>query len=296
MLPTKRFFPPISALRALEIFERTENVSETARELGLSQSAVSRQLRILEEYLDTALFIRDRKKITLTPSAKSYVVEVRASLNILGTAGLRLKTNPNGGQFNLAILPAFGVRWLAPKLPEFVNKHPEITINLSTRLQPFKFDTEPFHAAIHFGQKDWSNVNYLKLAGENVIAVASPDKVDHEHIRDPAKVFELPLLHLETRRDAWRTWAKIQRVAPPPPQGMVFDQFASIIQAAVHGLGVALMPTYLVERELKDGRLVELGGSDPISIGSYYFVWPATHAAYQPRIQFERWIRGFVAD
>ena len=291
MLQPKRFLPPISALRALESFERTKNVSETGRELGLSQSAVSRQLRVLEEYLDTGLFVRDRKRITLTPAAQCYSAEVRASLNMLGTASLRLKANPTGGQFNLAILPAFGVRWLAPKLPGFVAQHPEVTVNLSTRLQPFNFDVDPFHAAIHFGQKDWPDVHYLELMKESVIAVASPNIAERVHSREPARVFELPLLHLETRPDAWERWAMIQQVEVTPPQGMLFDQFASMIQAAVHGLGAALVPTYLVEQELKEGKLVELANAEPVSIGSYFFVWPAGHDAYQPRVQFESWLK-----
>ncbi|MFT5628850.1 MAG: LysR family glycine cleavage system transcriptional activator [Gammaproteobacteria bacterium] len=286
----KRFLPPISALRALESFERTKNVSETGRELGLSQSAVSRQLKVLEDYLDTPLFVRDRKRITLTLAAQSYALEVRSSLNSLGTASLRLKANPKGGRLNLAILPAFGVRWLAPKLPKFVAQHPEVTVNLSTRLQPFDFNAEPFHAAIHFGQKDWPDVNYLELMKESVVAVASPENTKLMKNGEITEIFDLPLLHLETRPDAWERWAVIQGVEIGPPQGMLFDQFASMIQAAIHGLGAALVPTYLIEKELEEGVLVSLSSAAPISIGSYFFVWPAEQAIHQPRLLFEKWL------
>lgn len=289
----KRFLPPISALRALESFERTKNVSETGRELGLSQSAVSRQLKVLEEYLDCDLFVRDRKKILLTPAAQTYSEEVRTALDVIGAASLRLKVNPTGGQLNLAILPAFGVRWLAPKLPGFVAAHPEVTINLSTRVIPFDFANEPFHGAVHFGAKDWPDVQYLKLMTETVVAVASPALRENLPSSDVMDIFELPLLHLETRPNAWEIWADKLGFQVKPQQGMLFDQFASMIQAATNGLGAAVIPTYLIERELAEGSLVQLGNADPLSIGSYYFVWPKNEASYLPCELFQNWLGTF---
>ncbi len=291
MRQPKRFLPPISALRALESFEQTGNVTETGRELGLTQSAVSRQLKVLEDYLETALFVRDRKSITLTPAAKIYAIEVRAALDNIGSASLRLKANPTGGRLNLAILPAFGVRWLAPKLPDFVRRHPEVTVNISTRMNPFDFSTEPFHAAIHFGKMDWPDVQYLPIMTETVIAVGAPNLQTESTTQNISSIFDLPLLHLETRPDAWTEWAEQQNIHAGSSQGMLFDQFASLIQAAIHGLGAALVPTYLITDELKAGTLVPLTQSEPISIGSYYLVWPSDDANYHPRCLFEDWLK-----
>lgn len=291
MRQPKRLLPPISALRALESFEQTGNVTETGRELGLTQSAVSRQLQVLEDHLETSLFVRVRKSITLTPAAKVYAAEVRAALDKIGSASLRLKANPKGGQFNLAILPAFGVRWLAPKLPDFVRRHPEVTVNISTRLNPFDFESEAFHAAIHFGTKDWPDVQYLPIMTETVIAVGAPSLRSDAALKDTASIFNLPLLHLETRPDAWKNWASKQHIDVSSSEGMLFDQFASMIQAAIHGLGAALVPTYLITEEMRAGTLVPLTQGDPISIGSYYFVWPSDDDNYQPRRLFEEWLK-----
>ena len=287
----KRFLPPMTALRALESFERTGSVTQTGLELGVSQSAVSRQLRVLEDHLDTPLFTRDRKTIRLSLAARDYCTQVRAALEQIGTASLRLKANPRGGQLNIAMLPAFGVRWLAPKLPGFVERHPEVTVNLSTRLKPFDFASEPFHGAIHFGQRDWSDVAYQELMPEYVVPVASP-KVAHT-LRGSAlsDLFSLPLLHLDTRPDAWEKWAQALGKDIECPVGMLFDQFASMIQAAIHGMGAALLPTYLVENELEDGRLVALWPESETSIGAYYFVWPIDEPNYQPRDLFVDWLR-----
>ncbi|MCR8723766.1 LysR family transcriptional regulator [Frigidibacter sp. ROC022] len=291
MSPPKRFLPPISALRALEAFARTGNVTVSGRELGLSQSAVSRQLRVLEEYLDTDLFIRNRKRITLTAAAQSYANEVRRGLEQIANASLRLKANPTGGLLNLAILPAFGMRWLAPKLPDFVRRHPQVTVNLGTRLTPFDFREEAFHAAIHFGQPDWPEVHHLKLMREEVIAVAAPEMAAGFIPGDPASIFALPLLHLDSRPDAWENWARQLGFEVAPPRGMLVDQFASIVQAAVHGMGVALAPTFLIDQEIADGRLVAAPGVAPISIGDYYLVWPKTDAPFAPCRMFEQWLR-----
>ncbi|MEP2639996.1 LysR substrate-binding domain-containing protein [Roseobacter sp.] len=289
----KRFLPPTSALRALESFERTGSVTETGRELGVSQSAVSRQLKVLEDYLQTSLFVREKKAIRLTPAAQDYCAEVRAALDKIGTASLRLKANPKGGQLNIAMLPAFGVRWLAPKLPDFVEKHPEVTVNLNTVLRPFDFSKEPFHGAIHFGEQNWPDVHFLKLMTEFVVPVAAPKmgaKLSSAHVED---IFALPLLHLDTRPNGWARWAALNGSAVSPQVGMLFDQFASMIQAAIHGMGVALAPTYLIERELREGQLVELGSMKEVSIGSYFFVWPKDAPDYQPSVLFCDWMRGF---
>lgn len=290
MANPKRFLPPMSALRALESFERTGNVTQTGVELGVTQSAVSRQLKVLEEYLDTPLFTRDKKSIKILPAALTYCTQVRAALDQIGTASLRLKANPAGGQLNIAMLPAFGVRWLAPKLPDFVARHPEVTVNLSTRLRPFDFAAESFHGAIHFGQKDWSDVAYHELMREYVVPVASPKVAATLRGDAVSDVFSLPLLHLDTRPDAWENWAKALSEDVECPVGMLFDQFASMIQAAIHDMGAALLPTYLVENELQDGRLVALWSESNTSIGTYYFVWPKNEPSYQPRELFVNWL------
>lgn len=281
----------MTALRALESFERTRNVTETGKELGVSQSAVSRQLKVLEDYIGTSLFVRDKKSITFSAAALDYCAEVRSALDKIATASLRLKVNPSGGQLNIAMLPAFGVRWLAPKLPDFVARHPEVTVNLSTRLRPFDFATDPFHGAVHFGERDWPDVNYLELMKETVVPVASPKLAASLNIEKIEDIFSLPLLHLDTRSDAWEKWSQALGAPGVQPLGMLFDQFASMIQASLHDMGAALVPTYLVERELAENRLVQLWPNNSVSIGSYYFVWPKDEPNYLPRDFFVGWLQ-----
>ena len=152
MLPPRRFLPSLSALRALEALERLESASAVAEELALTQSAVSRQLQALETQMGRPMIRRDRKRLSLTPAARDYAREVRSALEQIAKASVKLQAPMGSGALNLAILPAFGMRWLMPRLPEFSRLYPDVTINMRTRLEPFDFAVERIDSAIHFGQ------------------------------------------------------------------------------------------------------------------------------------------------
>ena len=174
MLVSRRYLPSMPSLLALEAVDRLGSASAAAEELNLTQGAVSRQLQVLEGQLGVALFTRDKHRLRLTQGARDYCREVRRLLTGLGQATLTLRANPGGGALNLAILPAFGMHWLAPRLARFAGQHPEVTVNLSTRLKPFDFETSQFDAAIHYGRQDWPGVDYLPLMQEDMLAVAAP--------------------------------------------------------------------------------------------------------------------------
>lgn len=288
MSVARRYLPSIAALTALEAVDRLGTASAAAEELSLTQGAISRQLRALEDQLGLQLMIRERQRLRLTPAAQDYVREVRKALGILSAASLTLKTNPSGGTLSLAILPAFGMHWLAPRLAGFAQSHPEVTVNLSTRLRPFDFAATPFDAAIHYGRKDWPGVDYLKLMDEDILAVAAPSLLP-EPLARPEDVLRQPLLQLESRTGDWGRWLAHNGLPGQRPGGMLFDQFATMTQGAVHGLGLALLPMFLIERELADGRLVPAYGGPVKALGSYYLVWPADRPARPPLASFRSW-------
>ena len=162
----RRLFPSTSMLMAFDAAARTGSFTNAARELNLTQGAVSRQISALENQLETALFERARKSIYLTDAGKSYAEDIRSALQIIRNASLNLISNPSGGTLNLAILPTFGTRWLMPKFPGFLLEHPDITVNFATKISPFDFQDENLHAAIHYGQPDWPGTESIFLMGE----------------------------------------------------------------------------------------------------------------------------------
>ncbi|WP_444870533.1 LysR family transcriptional regulator [Rhodobacter capsulatus] len=205
MKTPRRFLPSLSLLQAFETAARTQSITAAAAELSLTQSAVSRQIRALEAQLGTELFHRERQTIRLTQGGAAYAREIRAALQKISTASLTLRANPGGGTLTLAILPTFGTRWLAPRLPDFLAAHPGITLNLVTRLTQFDFATEAVDAAIHFGVPDWPGAECTWLRGEHVVPACSPDLAARHGFATLQELRAAPLLHLTSRPDAWKS-------------------------------------------------------------------------------------------
>lgn len=287
----RRFLPSMHVLNAFEAAARLDSFTAAAAELGLTQSAVSRQIRMLEETLGADLFIRERQTVRLTQAGSVYAHEVRESLKRIANATLGFKANPQGGTLNLAILPTFGTRWLAPRLPSFIAAHPGITINLVTRLQPFDFQFDNVDAAIHYGQPEWAGAEMDFLLPETVIPACSPalrKRLDPRHASD---LLQAPLLHLVSRPDAWERWFRAQGLGEVVIHGMLLDQFALATQAAMAGLGVALLPYFLFKDEFARGDLVFALDAPCRNAESYYLTWPVSRREHPPLQGFRRWLR-----
>ena len=290
MISSRRFLPSISLLSAFEAAARTLSFTLAAQELDLTQSAVSRQIKALEEQLGVALFVRERQKVRLTAAGETYVRDVRAALATLASASIALRANPGGGMLDLAILPTFGARWLAPRLAGFLDRHPGITIHFSTRLKPFSFSDEHFDAAIHFGRPDWPDTQATFLMDETVVPACAPAFRDRYGLERAAQLGGVPLIHLSSRPDAWRRWFAAHGLTPDLEAGMVFDQFAAAAQAARHGLGVALLPEFLIERELAESDLVPVLDAPLPGEEAYYLVCPNERSGYPPLAAFREWL------
>ncbi len=286
----RRLIPSLSLLSAFEAVCRTGSTLAAARDLDLSQGAVSRLIQNLEGQLGVMLFLREHRRLVPTDAALAYRRDVVKALDLITRGAMRLRSNASGGAISLSVLPAFGTRWLTPRLPAFLAAHPGITINLGTRVRPFDFEEEGFDAAIHFGTEDWPNTGFAKLFDEVLVAVCAPGFLAQHPARSPADMVGLSLLQLDSRPAAWRAWFGHHGVDAPAPQGMLFDQFAPMVEAAAQGLGVALLPQFLAQAEIAAGRLVRLFGDGVRGAGSYYLVWPKTGAWYPPLQAFRTWL------
>ncbi|MGV6875795.1 LysR family transcriptional regulator [Pseudochelatococcus sp. B33] len=293
MTRSRRFLPSVSLLAAFEAVLRTGSTAAAARELDLSQSTVSRLVQHLELQLSRPLFERHRKRLVPTEAARVYGRDITRALDLIQRGSMEFAVNPGGGALSLAILPAFGTRWLAPRLGRFAISHPGVTINLATRLKRFNFAAEGFDAAIHFGTEDWRDAGHMKLFDEKLTACISPHLLKSHPVATLEDMRGLPLLQLETRQRAWGLWFAAQGGKAPRSGGMLFDQFAPMTQSAIAGLGVALLPDYIAEPELADGRLVPL--FTPVTgTGAYWLVWPTARASYPPLEAFRNWLAGEI--
>ena len=286
----RRFLPSVSLLTAFEAALRTGSTAAAARELQLSQATISRQVASLEAQLGRTLFVRHKKRLVPTDAAADYAADVASALDLIQRASMKAAANLGGGALSLAILPAFGTRWLAPRLGRFVAAHPGITVNLSTRLRPIDFTAERFDAMIYFGRGDVADVEQFKLFDERITACAAPALLAAHPIPDLTALSGLQLFQLQTRPQAWAAWFAGQGGAAPAISGMMFDQFAPMIEAAIAGLGIALLPEYLARGEIDAGRLAPVLAESRPGTGSYWLAWPRARETYRPLSAFRDWL------
>lgn len=305
-LQSKRLLPSTSMLAAFDAAARVGSFTAAAQELALTQGAISRQVNALEQQLSVHLFHRNKQKITLTEVGKTYAKEVNAALNHIRSSTLNLMTNLEGGILNLAVLPMFGSRWLMPRLADFLAKHPQITINTVSKLSPFDFTHEHIHCAIHFGKADWSQTNCTFLMAEESVPVCSPTLFKKAELAQAhnicASLINLPLLHIATRPDAWHQWFNEHKIITKKKakskaqKDMHFEQFSIATNAAIAGLGVALLPRFLIENELKRGELQVVCDKPQRTDNGYYLVTPNDKLNYAPVLAFTRWLTSVLAS
>ncbi len=293
MFGARRYLPTLPSLLAIEAVDRLGSASAAAAELALTQGAVSRQLQVLETQMGVALFLREGGRLTITSAGRDYAATARQTLQTLSAAGRQLRANPMGSRLNLSILPAFGAHWLAPRLGQFKAQQPDISLNLSTRLRPFDIAGEGFDAAIHYGREDWAGAEHLPLLDEMLIAVAAPSLIAVP-ILQADDILSYPLMQLDSRTGDWGRWLAHHGHANLRPPAMMFDQYATMATAALHGLGAALLPSFIAQDDLASGRLIALFGPAVPSSGRYFLVWPKDIAPRPPLRQFIAWALGQI--
>jgi len=290
MSQQSRLLPSMSMLQAFAAAARSGSFTEAAAELEVTQGAISRQVRALERQLGAELFARVRKTVRLTEAGRRYAEEIEKALQIVRMASVDAVTHRRGGTLNLAILPTFGTRWLIPRFPAFLEQHPDITVNFATKLSPFDFKKEDLHAAIHYGRTDWPDTEHTFLMKEETVPLAAPALLRSRGPLRPADLLALPLLQLASRPRAWQDWFHDAGVEQPVPSGMVFEEIATLAKATSAGLGISLLPRFLVENELERGELaVVLDLPLKTSLG-YYLVTPKDKAGYAPVVAFREWL------
>lgn len=285
--------PSLAALRIFEAAARHLSFTKAAAELHLTQSAVSRQIKLTEEYLGVALFLREKQRLSLTEAGRQYAQDIRSALELMQAATMSLLARQTqGGVLNVATPSAFGVKWLIPRLPAFNARHPDILLNLVTRNKPFDLELEQQDVAIHYGNNDWPNVVSDPLVGEILVPVCSPDYLRrHGPIAAPAGLREKMLMQHTRRPNNWQEWFDAHQVADANAwAGPRFEHLYLILQAAVAGLGVALIPELLVEDDLREGRLLALFDDRFVSRDSYCLVYPEAKRDDPKVARFRNWL------
>ena len=282
----RRLLPNSAALLAFDAVARSGSFTAAAQDLSLTQGAVSRQVAQLEGQLGVVLIERSVRGAALTVAGVAYAKRVRVALETLGQGALEAMGQAPERTLTLAILPTFGTRWLMPRLPRFIRRHPEVTLQFVTRIGQFPLGEDGIDAAIQSGEGTWPGARLTQLMEEMVAPVAAPD-LDGESLET------LPLLALHSRPMGWAHWWRDANVAGSvPAPTMRFEHVSTLAQAAAAGMGVALMPAFLIRPELEAGALVPLAADRPSGYG-YYFAEPEEVAGQRPKravVQFREWL------
>ena len=288
----KRWLPSLNGLRAFEAAARHQSFTRAAEELNVTQTAVSHQIRTLEERLGLKLFNRRGPALQLTEAARDYLPSVRSAFDELYDATERLTRRDGDATLTVSTLTSFAAKWLVPRLGGFQDLHPEISIRITTSTVSVDFDRDDVDVAIRYGRGDWPGLRADRLIREDIFPVCSPKLLDGSHpLARPDDLVHHTLLHMVGFREDWQVWltaAKVDDV--DPSSGLRFDLMVNALQAAIDGLGVALGRTPLVERDLATGRLVAPFDIS-LPIESAYYVVAPEQTADRPKIEaFREWL------
>lgn len=294
----RRKIPSTAALIAFESASRHQSFTKAAQELSLTQGAVCRQIAALEAFLNVELFRRSRRGVLLTEAGQSYAKRVAGQLDAVERDTLAVMGQQGAMSIELAVVPTFGTQWLLPRLKDFQRLHPEITVNLTNRTRPFLFADTAFDAAVYFGDGDWSGTQAHLLMGENPMPVCSPVLLAEQAQLSAEQIASLPLLQQTTRPYAWRQWFSAQGVSTPRDMaGPRYELFSMLAQAAIHEMGIALIPPFLIRRELEEGLLVVALNKPLLDSGrAYYLIVPERKLESAALTAFRDWLLSEAAQ
>ncbi|MFK3771481.1 LysR family transcriptional regulator [Pseudomonas sp. NPDC089406] len=290
---SKRLVPSMTALQCFEAAARHLSFTRAAEELHLTQSAVSKQVAQLEEMLRHHLFLRIRRRLQLTPAGSLYLAEVNKILTQVDMSSRYVQTYGTQTEvLKVATQPSFGVRWLIPHLKGFGKRHPNIHLDIRNEMEPFALLQGSADVVFFYGQGTWPGATCVELFGEEVLPVCAPELLQERSLSGAAEVAELVLLQSTSRPEAWHEWFLDQGLHTDNSyHGPRFDTFYMALSAAQSGCGVALVPRYLVAKELAEGSLVLAWDHAMRSSGAHYLAY-AEHAAEVPKVRaLVEWVR-----
>lgn len=296
----RRLCPSLSELSAFHASARHLSFTQAAQELSVTQSAISRHVAGLEQFLSARLFVRHARGLQLTAAGLTYLNATAPALKQLETATSHLMSHRGlGGVLNLSVPPTFATQWLFPRMNLFRQQCPDVNVNFVRyqHLHDFAASHE-LDAAIQFGDGIWPHAVAQYLIGRENCVVCSPELRDSEGLRQPEDLVRMTLLqHVEVPY-AWQEWLQTQGLARQTNGlfGPRFNQYSLIARAATSGFGVAILPSCLVEQELRDGSLVEPFARRYETRSGYFLCAPLEKQILPAFGLFGQWIQDAIRN
>src|SRR3984957_10025373 len=288
--------PSLNGLRAFEAAARHLSFTVAASELNVTQTAISHQIRRLEEELGIRLFVRQNRALELTPEAKDYRPGVRAAFNDLRAATDRLKHRDSDNVLTVSTLASLAAKWLLPRLTAFQEAHPGIDVRITTSSGLVVFKGGDVGAGIRYGRGHWPGLRADWLMADQLFPVCSPALLSGDKpLRCPEDLADRTLLHSSGGYDDdWRLWLTAAGLPPniSKQPGLTFDLIFMTVQAAIDGIGVAMGRTSYVEADIAKGRLVVPFKITLPADAGFYLVSPQASADTPKLSAFRQWLIG----
>ncbi len=291
-----RTLPPLNPLKAFEAAARHNSLTVAADELNVSQVAVSRQVKVLEDYMDVILIRRLNRGIELTKEGARLYEGVTKAFQDIENATKRVSRR---GQRNILAIQSyvtFSRGWLMPRLSDFHNEHPRIEVRLSSSPEPADFETDNLDAAIRGGDGNWPGLHAEKLADMELFPVCSPSFLAANPLKNVDDLSKVKLLHSMARPRDWSMWLDSAGATFTPKNRLLFENSSLAYEGALMDLGVAIANIHFVQDRLRLGTLVM-----PFEHGfrtgeSYYLTWPAGEKPSSPLLNFLDWIKSQISQ
>jgi len=280
----RRKLPSIRALESFEAVHRHGNVTRAAEDLGRTQSAVSRQIANLEQFIGHELFIRNRRKLVITEIGKRYSEKIIELLDRIEEETSKIaNTSPDDHVLRLGVLPTLASRWLMPRLTGFITSGSSTELHLVKGLGRFDFERMQVDATIECCNEKPAGLVCHHLLDEKIVAVISPDLYHQGDVEKYSR------LYMPARSKAWEVWAKANE-EPPTTSSVKFENYSMMIEAACLGLGIAIVPTIYVNQDLAMNRLIAPFGDPVPSDRSYWLTYPESSIHKPKVIELVKWL------
>ncbi|MEY2936643.1 MAG: hypothetical protein RL033_7392 [Pseudomonadota bacterium] len=292
--------PSLNAMQAFEVAARHSSFTKAAAELGVTQAAISHQVRALEQQLGSALFRRTPQRLTLTPEGAAWAAELSVIFARLREAHQRLRgpRASNRDVVSVSIIPSFGSRWLVPRLGRFLDAQRDVEVRISASERLVDFGLEPVDLGIRYGSGRYPGLVTTKLAEDSLVVVAAPALAAQRASWQPGDLAQQTLLH-DDYPEAWARWFRARgRALPGSARQTQLTDSSMVVEAAVRAQGVALARWSLAVDELMLGRLVLLFPRvAPLATGlAYYLVTPHEYLRRPAVVAFRDWLLSEAAS
>jgi LysR family glycine cleavage system transcriptional activator len=290
--------PSLNGLRAFEAAARHLSFTRAASELNVTQTAISHQIKRLEDELGIRLFVRNNRSLVLTPQARDYLPLVRAAFDDLRLATERLVRKDNGKVLTVSTIASLAAKWLLPRLATFQETHPDIDVRITTSTSLVDFENGDVDAALRYGRGHWPGVRADWLMADELFPVCSPALLQSSKpLRCPQDLAHHTLLHTSGGYDDdWRLWLTAAGLpaAISKQSGLSFDLIFMTIQAAIDGFGIALGRTSYVQDDIARGRLVVPFKIALPADAGFYLVSPEGRTDPPKLRAFRQWVKASV--